>query len=258
MKTMHRTYRFLLLAFCLPLFMTAGCKGEQKLTQYNQMYKEDPAVLYIAPLNDRAMRRAIRETGDSAYNNSISTAALQLYLTAADPLISRGYYVPGPIASAQIAATESRTGKELRNTDITDLHTNLGIDAVLFIDLIEWSQTHNTWTVEVEYAVRSTHSGGELLYKHVTATKILPTDYKGNPQPLKEDLDFQNQFGCDLETAQRCRLVEILNSFVFQDLPSGSRSRRNGVEPYLVSQPEYYKLRIHKDGSVEVMKSTAD
>ena len=248
-----------LLVWMLPLMLLAmGCKGEKKLSIYSQMYKEDPAVLYIAPLNDMAMRRAVREVGDSAYNNSINTAAMQLYLTAASPLVSNGYSVPGPVASAQIAATEGRTGKQLRNSSIDDLYTNLGIDAVLFIDLLSWNQTHNTWTVEVEYMVRSTHSGGELLYKHVTATKILPTDYRGNPQPLKEDLDFQHDYGCDLETAQRCRLVEILNQYVLRDLPSGQRARRHSSEPYTVSQPEYFKLRIHKDGSVEAMKSSAE
>ena len=95
---------------------------------------------------------------------------------------------------------------------------------------------------------------------HVTvkATKQLLTDFKGNPKPLKDDIAFAKKYGCDLETAQRCRLVEILNQYVLRDLPSGQRARRHSSEPYTVSQPEYFKLRIHKDGSVEAMKSSAE
>lgn len=249
-----RRYALLLLA----LVLLAGCKGEKKMAQYSQLYQEAPMVVYIAPLNDLSPRRALRELNDSAYNASLNTAALQLYLTAADQLVSRGYYSPGPLVSAQLAATESRTGKELRNSSINDLYENLGIDAILFIDLIDWSQTHCSWTVEVEYTMRSTHTGGELLHSHVKATKILPTDHRGNPKPLKADWDFQRRYGTDLETAQRCRLVEILNSYVLTDIPSGSRARVASTEPYVPSHPEYYNLRIHRDGSIEMLKSTED
>lgn len=245
--------RRLYLLALLPLLIV-GCKSEKKLSRYNELYQQEPSVVYVAPLNDVSMRRAVRETGDSIYNASLNIASRQLYLTATDPLTSHGYYVLGPLASAQIAATETRTGKQLRNDNITDLHTNLGIDAVLFIDLLNWSNTNNSWSVEVEYVLRSTHNGMEMLHVHVNATKILPTDFKGNPKPLKADIDFAEQYGCDLETAQRCRLVEILNKYVLKDLPSGKRARHQEAEQYAKPHPEYFNLRIHRDGSVEQLK----
>lgn len=236
----------------------ASCKGEKKIVQYSQMYKETPAVIYIAPINDLSSRRALRELNDSAYNASLNTAVKHCYLTAASPLVNRGYYVMGPLASAQLSATESRTGKQLRNESIEDLYTGLGIDAVLFVDIVEWTNTHAAWTVEAEYYVRSARTGGELLFAHVKATKLLPTDHKGNPKPLKADQDFAERYGCDLETAQRCRLVEILNEYVLSDLPSGSRARVDETERYVKSHPEYFNLRIHRDGSVEMLKSTEE
>ncbi len=248
---MKRTHIILLIA--LPLALLAGCKGEKRITKYTELYSERPSTVYVVPVNDVSPRRAVRETADSVYNASLNVAARQLYLTASDPLTSHGYYTMGPLASAQLAATETRSGKQLRNENINDLYTDLGIDAVLFIDLLSWSNTSNTWSVEAEYVMRSTHTGVEVLHVHVNATKILHTDFKGNPKPLREDLEFAEKYGCDLETAQRCRLVEIMNQYVLRDIPSGKRARQRDVEQYVNSHPEYFKLRIHRDGSVEML-----
>lgn len=248
---MKRTHIILLIV--LPLALLAGCKGEKRITKYTELYNERPSTVYVVPVNDVSPRRAVRETADSVYNASLNVAARQLYLTASDPLTSHGYYTMGPLASAQLAATETRSGKQLRNENINDLYTDLGIDAVLFIDLLSWSNTSNTWSVEAEYVMRSTHTGVEVLHVHVNATKILHTDFKGNPKPLREDLEFAEKYGCDLETAQRCRLVEIMNQYVLRDIPSGKRARQRDVEQYVNSHPEYFKLRIHRDGSVEML-----
>lgn len=229
-----------------------SCESTKKMEQYSEIYQEGVGTIYVAPVNDISPRRAVRETIDSVYNTSLNIAAKQLYLTAADPMTAAGYYVLGPLASAQIAATETRTGHQLRNENINDYHTRLGIDAVLFIDLIEWKHTNDSWTAIVDYTLRSTHSGTELMHVRVNATKFLPTDHKGNPKPLVDDLEFAKRYGCDLETAQRCRLVEILNQYILRDLPSGSRARSYSTERYIPSHPDYFYLRIQRNGSVEL------
>ena len=131
---MKRNTVIVLLA--LVAMMSLSCSHEKKLVQYSDVYKEKPSVIYVAPLNDLSLRRAIRLPEDSLYNISLNTAARQLYLTASDPLVFNGYYVPGPLASAQIAATESRTGKQLRNEDITDLkgRVRLGTTVIILPD----------------------------------------------------------------------------------------------------------------------------
>lgn len=242
------------LLFLLPLLLLVGCKGEKKLSQYSEIYNEKPAVIYIAPLNDRSERRPMRTADDSIYNASLNIAVKQLYLTASDPLVFNGYYVLGPLASAQLAATETRTGNQLRTENIQDYHTDLGIDAILFITLHKWDGTGNTWSADVEYTLRSTHSGSEVMHIYVHASKQAPTDFKGNPKPLGDDLKFAEKYGCDLETAQRCRLVEILNQYILKDLPSGNRSRGYSLERYVKSLPDYINFNINPNGSVEILK----
>ena len=232
-----------------------SCKSVKKQVYYSALYKERPAIIYVAPLVDMSQRRAVRATEDSIYNQSLNTAARQLFLTATDPLVKNGYYVPGPLASAQIAATESRTGKQLRNEDISDYADQLGVDAILFITLNGWSTSGSSWTAEVEYVLRSTHSGKELMHTLVTATKNLAVDYKKQAVPMPDDKEFAEKYGCDLETAQRCILVETLNKYVLKDLPAGKRAREHRTERYIPSHPEYFSLRMQPDGSVEMVKN---
>jgi len=241
----------------LPILLTA-CKGEKKMVQYNEVYQERPTTIYIAPLVDHSERLAVRSVDDSACNASLNIATKQFYLTASDPLVYKGYYVLGPLASAQIAATESRTVKQLRNENINDYYTDLGVDAILFLTVTNWSATHNSWTVEAEYALRSTHTGSEVMHTFVKATKMLHTDFKGKPKPLTADLEFAAKYGCDLPTAQRCRLVEILNQYVLGDLPTGARSRGSSIERYISSHAEYFNMQINPDGSVMVVPSDGE
>lgn len=237
-------------------FLLLGCKGTKKLTQYDQVYKERPATVYIAPINDRSERHPLRTLDDSVYNASLNIATKHLYLTASDPLVFNGYYVLGPLASAQLAATETRTGKQLRNENINDYYTDLGIDAILFITVNSWTETPVSWTAEIEYTLRSTHTGGEVMHVIVKASKQLQTDFKGNPKPLGADEEFAKKYGCDLETAQRCRLVDVTNQFVLRDLPSGRRSRESSIERYVVSHPEYFSLNINPSGGVEILRQS--
>lgn len=254
-KSIIPTKRSSLWGFFLFAILLGACSTEKKLDQYSDIYREHPWVVYVAPVNDLTTRHALRTTDDSIYNLSLNIATKQLYLTAADPLVYNGYYVPGPLTSAQIAATEWRTGKQLRNGSIDDYHSDLGIDAVLFLTVHRWAHTTCSWIVEVEYVLRSAVSGNELMHVQVTARKTLPTDFKGNPLPLKDDKAFAEAYGCDLETAQRCRLVETLNQYVLKDLPAGKRARKHRTERYIRSHPEYFNLEIYPDGSVE-MKQT--
>lgn len=246
--------RYGMLLLLLPLLM-AGCKGEQRMTQFSELYQERPATIYIAPIVDHSERRAVRFVEDSAYNASVNIATKQLYLTASSPLVFNGYYVLGPLASAQLASTEKRTVKQLRNENINDYYTDLGIDAVLFMTVNSWSSTHNKWTVEVEYTLRSTRTGSEVMHSVVKATKMVHTDFKGKPKPLSADIEFAEKYGCDLETAQRCRLVEVLNQFVLKDLPSGSRARPLSLERYVPTHAEYFNMQINPDGSVMIVPS---
>ena len=171
-----------------------------------------------------------------------------------DPLRNMKYHFT--VTAALAARNCISGGMDVSSAyDISDYYTSLGIDAVLFITLQSWQCTYNTWTVEVEYVLRSTHSGNELFHVSVKAMKLLTTDFKGNLLPLGEDADFARRYGCDVETAQRCRLVETLNQYVLKDLPSGAHARQHNTERYIPSHPEYFNLKIHPDGSVQMLQT---
>lgn len=243
----------MLLLIASAMLLLVACKGEKKMVQYSEVYRERPAVIYIAPIEDKAEHRAQREMADSVYNASLNTATQHLYLTASSPLVHKGYYVLGPLASARLAAAEKRTLKQLRNENINDYFTDLGVDAILFITVKNWKNTHNQWCVELEYTLRSAENGTEIMHTAVDATKLVGTDFHGNPRPLREDLEFADIYGCDVETAQRCRLVEKVNEYVLSDLPAGKRSRGSKIEPYVKTHAEYFTLHINPDGSVMVV-----
>ena len=59
-----------------------GCKGEKKMVQYGEIYREKPTVIYIAPIEDKAEHRAVRVMDDSVHNASLNIATQHLYLTA--------------------------------------------------------------------------------------------------------------------------------------------------------------------------------
>ncbi|MCR4660015.1 MAG: hypothetical protein K5650_06940 [Bacteroidales bacterium] len=242
------------LAALLAINLT-GCKTTQKTAFYEDIYKEQTATIYVAPLNDLSARNAERELNDKNHNASLNTAAKYLYISASTPLITSGYYVIPPLASAQIAAAEQRTRKELMTGKIDDYATRYGIDAVLFTTIHGWRETSCQWTLFAEYVLRSTKSNDELMHVWVEASKLLPTDHRGNPLPLKADQDFADQWDCDLATAQRCRLAEILNQFVLNDLPLGNRSRQYNEDRYIPSRStEYIKLMVDRDGTLEMKR----
>ena len=47
---------------------------------------------------------------------------------------------------------------------------------------------------------------------------------------------------------------QISIQYVLKDLPAGKRSRRQEAEQYAKPHPEYFNLRIRRDGSVEQLK----
>ena len=239
---------------CIIAVALASCKGNQKMTHYEDLYSNQPATIYIAPVNDRTERNPVRTFDDSVYNASLNTAAKQLYLTASAPLVRKGYYVLGPLASAQIAASEQLTLKQLRNDPIADYHSDLGIDAILFITITNWETKANRWVATIEYTLRATQTGTEVMHTVVKASKSVNLDFKGMPVIVKDDAAFIQKYHCDTETAMRSRLVEITNQYVLNDFPSGARWRGDKIERYIPTHPEYFTLNIAPDGSIAVVQ----
>ncbi|MBR1850977.1 MAG: hypothetical protein IJ789_06350 [Bacteroidales bacterium] len=239
--------------------VVVGCKSSKKATYYGDIYKEEPLTIYVAPLSDLSPRNAERELNDKNYNASLNIAAKYLYLSASTPLVNSGYYAIGPLATAQLAPSEPFTRKQLQQENIGRLADDLGADAVLLITIHNWREKSCEWTVFAEYQLRSTKTSEDLMHVWVRATKLLPTDHRGNPLPLKPDIEFADQWDCDLATAQRCKLGETLNQFILNDLPLGSRRRQHNSDRYIASRStEYVSLLVDRDGSVEMKRITEE
>lgn len=246
MKRIHLYSIFIMtaLSFC-------GCQNERKIVAYSDIYSEKTTSIYIAPIEDHSKRRFEKYPKDAAYNKELNTAAAYMEQTLADPLITRGYYLPGPLATERIKMTESRSVKELKKGDLSQYYDIFGIDAVLFTTIHKWTEANGEWVIYAEYEIRSTKSNIELMHNWVKGTKRIPTDLKGDPLPMKQDLSFSAQMGFDVNTAQRCYLVSMMNDYVLRNLPISSL-RDNTENVYEQAIPRYFHFIWTEEGSMEI------
>ncbi len=231
--------------------LLAGCKSEKKITSYSDIYSERPTTIYIAPINDKALRRVEKYPVDAEYNNEINSAKAYLLQTMPEPLIKKGYYVIGPVAGAEIAESVPMTPKQLRNDDLKKFGTDYGIDAVLVVTLHNWKDENGKKIAYLEYQLRSTKSNVDLMHIWVLATKQVSTNLKGDPIKLKNDTRFAKKMDMDNGTAQRCFLVEKVNDYVLRNLPTSSQRRQFEKDLYRAANPQYIKY-TWMDGGAEV------
>lgn len=231
--------------------LLVGCKSEKKVTSYSDIYSERPTTIYIAPVNDKTQRKVEKYPKDAEYNNEINSAKAYLLQTMPDPLLKKGYYVIGPVASAEIAEAVPMTPKQLRNDDLKQLGTDYGIDAVLVVTLHNWKDENGKKIAYLEYQLRSTKSNIDLMHTWVLATKQVSTNLKGDPIRLKNDTRFAKQMDVDNGTAQRCFLVEKVNDYVLRNLPTSSQRRQFEKDLYRAANPQYIKY-TWMDGGADV------
>lgn len=241
----------------LTLLTLSGCKSEKKINSYSDIYNERPVTIYIAPVYDKAERKVEKYPSDIEYNNEINSAKAQLYATMQSPLVNKGYYVIGPVASNQIASATNLTPKQLRNGDIKFFNDEYGIDAVLFVTLHSWKDENGKKTAFLEYQLRSTKSNTDLLHTWVMATKQVSTNLKGDPIKLKNDERYAKKMDMDNGAAQRCFIVEKVNDYVLRNLPTSSQRRQFEKDLYRPANPNYIKY-MWVDGGANVEKCSAE
>ena len=234
-----------------------GCKGEKKIDSYSDIYSEKPTTIFIAPILDKAERHVEKYPTDIEYNNELNTAKAYLYQTMSAPLLKKGYYVPGPVASAQLFENAGLQYKQLRNGDISLLRSQYGIDAVLVVTLHKWIDENGKKTALLEYQLRSTKSNTDLMHTWVMAIKQVQTNFKGDPITLRNDTRFAKRFDMDNGTAQRSFLVEKVNDYVLRNLPISSMRRQFENDIYKTANPTYIKY-IWNDGGADVQPCSAE
>ncbi|MBP5547758.1 MAG: hypothetical protein J6X58_02560 [Bacteroidales bacterium] len=241
----------------LATILAVGCNAEKKIETYSEIYSERPVTIYLAPINDKAERKVEKYPSDEAYNNELNTAKAYMYQTLASPLVKRGYYVIGPVASAHIAEVTNLTPKQLRNGDLKSFSNDYGIDAILIVTLHKWIDDNEKKTAYLEYQLRSTKSNTDMMHIWVMATKAVTTNLKGDPIKLKNDTKFAKRFDIDNGSAQRSFLLEKVNDYILRNLPTSSQRRQFEKDMYKASNPTYIKY-LWMDGGADVQECSAE
>ncbi|MBQ1408667.1 MAG: hypothetical protein IIY87_02785 [Bacteroidales bacterium] len=239
------------------LLLFAACNSEKKINTYSDIYSERPTTIYIAPINDKAPRRVEKYPTDAEYNNEINSAKAYMYQTMSAPMLRKGYYVIGPVASAEIAEATAFTPKQLRNDDLKVFNNDYGIDAILIVTLHNWKDENGKKIAYLEYQLRSTKSNVDMMHIWVLATKQVSVNLKGDPIKLKNDTRFAKLHGMDNGTAQRCYLVEKVNDYILRNLPTSSQRRQFEKDLYRTANPQYIRY-TWLDGGAEVEECSAE
>ena len=241
------------------MMLLGSCKGEKRIATYEDLYKEQPFVILIAPTQDNAQRILPKTTQDQILNDELSIAAQFVRQTVAKPLVDQGYYPLAPLATDILMDTIKMNYNQLSNGDIKDLATWFGIDAVLLIAIHKWQEPEvNEVVVYAEYTLRSTKTGMEMMHTMVRGSKMQPLDAKGVPMELTTDNEFISRTGFNNRLAHRCLLLEAMSDFVLRGLPTSSSRWYFQHDQYAPANPQFYSFTIFPDGSIERSQYTED
>lgn len=239
--------------------LLTGCKTEQKVTTYGDLYKERPVTVLIGPVQDNSKRPMPKTSQDELLIQELNSAALFMRQTLSEPLVTMGYYTLPPLASDIILDRLGLTYKQYMNDDLHLLDSLYGIDAVLLVAIHKWQTPEiNEMVVYAEYTLRSTKTGMDLMHTWVRGNKIQPVDTYGEPVELPADLAFIDQSGLSSRMAHRCLLMQQMSDFVLRNLPIGTRRWYHKRDQYIPAFPSYYGFIINPDGSLERREYTED
>ena len=235
----------------LAIFLTAGCKTEKKATRYENMYTEKPAVIYIAPIVDKIERKRGTYADDLVFNHEVNMAHAYMYQTLQYPVLRKGYYVIGPLASKEIARADTLSTEDLKfSPNLTSYHNRYGIDAILFVTINRWKEENGEWIVYLNYTLKSTKTAKNLMNYNVKAHKVVILDSKRDPQMSVADWDFAEAMGTDNGSTQRARILECASQYVLKNLPAGFKNKKFEQDIYNIANPECFDYMIDEDNMI--------
>jgi hypothetical protein len=146
----------------------AGCASAPPRYNYTQFRTEGPRSILVVPV----------------INKSIDVNAPDYFLaTIATPLAERGYYVFPVNMVKSVLADDGLSDANLVHTgDPHRLGELFGTDAVMYISIERWDAKYvilaTTVTVELNYTLKSTHTG-EILWKNHQSVVYQPQQNGG-------------------------------------------------------------------------------
>ena len=258
-NSVHLIMKRTLILVAATLLFLCSCKSEKRIATYEDLYKEQPFVIMLAPIQDNAQRILPKTSQDQVLNDELTIAAQFVRQTVAKPLADQGYYPLAPLATDIIMDTIKMDYHQLATSDLKSLSSNFGIDAVLLIAIHKWQEPEvNEVVVYAEYTLRSTKTGMELMHTWVRGSKMQPLDAKGVPAELSTDNEFINRTGLNSRLSHRCLLLEAMSDFVLRSLPTSAGRWYFQHDQYVPANPNFYGFSIFPDGSIERSKYNED
>jgi hypothetical protein len=144
------------IAFLGVVALSAGCVSRPPRADYSQFRSEGPRSILVVPV----------------INRSVDVNAPDYFLaTIATPLAERGYYVfPVNMVKSVLADDGLSDANLVHSGDPRRLGELFGTDAVMYISIERWDAKYvllaTTVTVELNYSIKSTHTGQELWKNH--------------------------------------------------------------------------------------------
>lgn len=149
----------------------AGCAATPHRSDYTEFRTENPRSILVVP----------------PINKSVDVNAPDYFLaTIATPLAERGYYVfPVNMVRSVLADDGLSDANLVHSGDPRRLGELFGADAVLYISIEHWDAKYvilsTTVTVELNYSLKSTHTGHELWKDHRVVAYSPQSSNSGNP-----------------------------------------------------------------------------
>jgi len=138
------------------VLMLTACASAPKRYDYAQFRTESPRSILVVPV----------------INKSVDVNAPDYFLaTIATPLAERGYYVfPVNMVKSVLSDDGLSDANLVHSGDPRRLGELFGADAVMYISIERWDAKYvvlsTTVTVELNYSIKSTHTGQELWSNH--------------------------------------------------------------------------------------------
>jgi hypothetical protein len=138
------------------VLMVAGCAGAPKRYDYANFRTEAPRSILVVPVT----------------NKSVDVNAPDYFLaTIATPLAERGYYVfPVNMVKSVLSDDGLSDANLVHAGDPRRLGELFGADAVMYISIERWDAKYvvlsTSVTVELNYVMKSAHTGQELWSNH--------------------------------------------------------------------------------------------
>lgn len=250
--------RTIVIIATLLLVLLSSCKSEKKYVRYETLYGEAPKSIYITPLFDMMTRKSTADSALAASYARRDTLSRYFLKTLPQGLMQRGYLVTGGDSILRPGISSARRLSKLQKDTLSLLALSQGSDAILIPTLVGWKDNPIHPTVFLEYHLRSTKSGKDLMHCWVQVSREVDTTYKGEIMPLMDELWLADTLHTGLDCAIRCLMVERANLFVTQDLPFTPNSFYYKHDLYLYATNDYFKITFSNDGTMEVEPTTME